>query len=107
MENSLRIGKQGAMSLITLKGLLDKEISASLHSLITKTSPPVIFDLTQVPYLSASGSLAILNFYNEQKQKPKIQGANPDIISMLKLSGTARYVEIIDTPDDSGSSEQE
>lgn len=107
MENSIHISKRDGATFITLKGILDNELASNLISTIGKTTPPVILDLEQVPFISTLGSLAIFNFYNEHQQKPAIQGANSHVLSMLQLSGTARYVDISDSADNTTQSVQE
>ncbi|CAA6801636.1 MAG: Unknown protein [uncultured Thiotrichaceae bacterium] len=107
MENSININQQDGSTLITLKGVIDNELASNLISTIEKTTPPAILDLEQVPFISTLGSLAIFNFYTTHKQKLKIQGANPQVLSMLQLSGTARYVDISEHPDNPTQSAQE
>nr|CAA6822901.1 MAG: Anti-anti-sigma factor [uncultured Thiotrichaceae bacterium] len=102
-ENSIHISNQDQTTLITLKGLLDNELAASLSNAIEKTTPPVILDMKQVSFISAIGSLTLLNFYTEHQQKPIIKDANQSVLDMLKLSGTARYVEVAEKSDDSDS----
>lgn len=107
MENSIHINKRDEATVITLEGVLDNELASNLINTIGKTTPPVILDLEQVPFISTLGSLAIFNFYNEHQQKPVIQGANSHVLSMLQLSGTAHYVDISGSPDNTLQSEQE
>ncbi len=107
MENTIRASKQGETTVITLKGILDNELASNLISLIEKSTPPIVIDMKEISFIYTLGSLAIFNFYNKHKQKPAIKGANPYVISMLQLSGTARYVEFLDSPDDTTQPVQE
>lgn len=107
MDSSIHINQRGESTLITLKGMLDSKLAESLTASVEKATPPVTLDLNQVSFISALGSLAIFNFYTDQQEKPKIQGANAHALSMLKLSGVIRYVEIIDSSDHSTPSVQE
>ncbi len=107
MENRININQRDESTLITLKGAIDNELASNLISTIEKTTPPVILNLEQVPFISTLGSLAIFNFYVAHKQKLKIEGANPHVLSMLQLSGTTRYVDISDNPDNPTQSVQE
>lgn len=107
MENSIHTSQQDGITLITLNGAIDNELASNLINVIEKTVPPVTLDLEQVPFISTLGSLAIFNFYTAHEQKLKIQGANPHVLSMLQLSGAARYVDISKNPDNPTESVQE
>lgn len=107
MENSIRVSKKGETTVIALTGLLNNELAMNLGNIIEKSEPPIVIDLKQISFIYTLGSLSIFNFYNEHQQKPKIKGANPHVLSMLQLSGTARYVEIVDSPDNTNQPLQE
>lgn len=92
MEGSIRVTRQNDRHIITLRGQLDQDQAFSMMRTAHQLPPPVVFDFRQVKHISVAGSFALLSCYQTHKQKPTIQGANPDIISFLKLSGTARYV---------------
>ena len=95
MEGSIRISQQGGQTVVTLRGLLDQELAYNLIGIANKVQPPVMLDLKQVSHVTAAGSYAILAFYQNHRQKPTVQDANTDIISLLQLSGTARYINFI------------
>ena len=95
MEGSIRITKLADKTIITLRGLLDQELAFNLMGTANKTQPPIALNFKQVPYVTAAGSSAILNFYQLHKQKPEIQDPNPDIVSLFNLIGTSRYIELL------------
>lgn len=97
MANSMRVNKGEEVTTITLNGPLDNDLASNLSNIISQTAPPIVIDLYEVPYIFAFGSQTIFNFYNQHQQKPAIQGANANVMSLLKLSGAIRYVDI---PDD-------
>ncbi|MEZ5536510.1 MAG: STAS domain-containing protein [Thiolinea sp.] len=95
MENSIRVHKQGKRTVITLSGLLDKDMATNLTNIISKSEPPTLLDMEQVSFISSHGSRAILEIFRQQQQKPLIKQANKHVLGMLHLSGTARYVELV------------
>ena len=95
MDGSIRLAKLTDHTLITLQGFLDAELAFNLMGVAQKAEMPVVLDLRQVSHVSPAGSMAILSFYQAHQQKPAIRNANPDIISLLELSGTARYVDFL------------
>lgn len=95
MENSIRVHKQGPRTVITLTGPLDKEMAFNLTNIANKAEPPILLAMEQVSHISAQGSRAILDIYRQYEQKPLIQDANEQVLSLLNLSGAIRYVEIL------------
>lgn len=95
MDNSIRTRKQGKRTVITLTGLLDRDMAANLTQIAAKAEPPILLNLEQVNFISARGSRAILDIYRQHQQKPLIKEANQHILSMLELSGASRYVELL------------
>ncbi len=95
MEGSIRIIQQENRTLIKLQGMLDQELAANLMGIVGKTEPPVVLDLAQVPHITVAGSQAILHFYQLHRQKPTIQRANSDVISLLELTGASDYSTLI------------
>lgn len=104
MEGSIRILQQEEKTLIKLEGLLDKELATNLIGTANKIAPPVILDLKQVPHLTVAGSQSILHFYQLHQQKPELRGANPDVISLLKLTGANHYITLLPTVSDTPTS---
>ncbi|MGB0846212.1 MAG: hypothetical protein ACPGSM_05775 [Thiolinea sp.] len=100
MEGSIRIAKLADKTLITLRGMLDKELAFNLMGIASKTEPPVMLNLRQVPHLTVAGSQAILSFYQLHQQKPEIQEANEDVVSLLNLTGAGRYINLLPNPND-------
>ena len=97
MEGSIRIAKLADKTLITLHGTLDQELAFNLTGIASKSEPPIVLNLQKVPYLTVAGSQAILSFYQHHQQKPEIQGANADAISLLHLTGAIHYVTLLST----------
>ena len=95
MEGSIRIIQQEEKTLVKLQGVLDKELAANLKGIASKTEPPVLLDLKQVPHITVAGSEAILHFYQLHKQKPEIRGGNTDVISLLELTGVSSYSTLV------------
>ncbi len=96
MDNhSIRTHKQGKRTVITLTGLLDRDMAVNLTNITAKAEPPILLNLEQVNFISAQGSRAILEIYLQHDQKPLIKAANKHILSMLELSGASRYVEVL------------
>lgn len=93
-ENSIRIARQTDHTVITLQGVLDQELAGNLVPLVSKVSPPIIFDLRQVSYVTAAGSRVILGYYQSFGVKPVLRYANQNIIDLLDLSGTLNYVSL-------------
>ena len=94
MESSIRIARVDEKTIITLRGTLDQELALNLIGTAQKTEAPVTLNLKQVAQVTAAGSYAILTFYQLHKQKPEIQGANSEVISLLNLTGTSRYITL-------------
>ena len=97
MSGSIRIAmSEDNKTIVTLNGVLDQELAANLIAIVPKVSPPIILNLQQVPHLTVAGSGAILNFYQQHLNKPEIRGANPDVVSLLQLTGASAYIELPD-----------
>lgn len=95
MEGSIRVIQQEDRTLIKLQGVLEQELAANLKGIANKTEPPVLLDLKQVPHITVAGSEAILHFYQLHKRKPEIRGVNPDVVSLLELTGVSSYSTLV------------
>lgn len=99
-DTSIKLTKQGNQSIITLQGPLDHDSARNLFGLVDKLRPPLIFDMRQVSYLTIAGSRVLLAFYEHFGVKPILRQVKPEMISLLRLSGTFHYVTLTEDPND-------
>ncbi|WP_020396020.1 STAS domain-containing protein [Thiolinea disciformis] len=97
-DTSIKLTKQGNQSVITLQGPFDHDLARNIVSLVDKLRPPVIFDMRQVSYMTTAGSRLLLGLYEHFGTKPILRQVKPEMISLLRLSGTFHYVTLAEDP---------
>ncbi|PID49871.1 MAG: hypothetical protein CR991_04275 [Proteobacteria bacterium] len=93
-EGNLRVIRQTNQNIVIMEGMLDHEFARSLVPLAEKLTPPIIFDASRVSLITAAGSRVLLAFYQHFGVKPVLLNASPNILDVLKLTGTINYITL-------------